>query len=58
MATQAEYTVGANAAAAVLKTDVLSWVPEWVQGEILAKIPALAGSISKAVVDAVDKERS
>ena len=58
MASQADYTAGANAAAAVLKTDVLSWVPEWAQGEILAKIPALAGSISKAVVDAVDKERS
>lgn len=59
MATQAEYTAGANAALGIIRADIAADVPGWAQGMIPADLaPSLAGAVAKAVVDAVDLYRS
>ena len=57
MATQADYTVSANAILAVLDAWIRANIPDGYQDEAIAKMPALAGSAAKASVDAVDAER-
>ena len=59
MATQQEYTVGADAALVLIKADISADVPGWAQGMIPDTMaPQLAGAVAKAVVDAVDAYRS
>ncbi len=58
MATQGDYTVGANALMHLIYTSIAK-LPDWEQGFIPKdKIPAAAGAGAKAVIDAVDAFRA
>jgi hypothetical protein len=59
MATQADYNAGSTAAAAVLQSDLTQLVPSWAQGWIPPdEAQQLAPAVAKAVIDAVDAERT
>jgi hypothetical protein len=58
MASQADYTAGANALMHLIYTSIAK-LPDWEQNFIPKdKIPAAAGAGAKAVIDAVDAYRA
>ena len=59
MATQAEYTIGTNAAIAKAIEDVQALVPTFAQSMVTAtKIAPVVADIVKVALDAVDASRS
>ncbi len=58
MASQGDYTIGANALMHLIYVSIAK-LPDWEQGFIPKdKIPAAAGAGAKAVIDAVDEYRA
>jgi len=58
-ASQAEYTVVANALAAALQTDINTMVPGWAQGLVPAnEANIMGGQLAKIGVDALDAYRA
>jgi hypothetical protein len=59
MATANDYQAGATAAQSVIEADIDQDVPFFFRDDIsTAMIVQIAGSIAKAVIDAVDAERA
>ncbi len=59
VATQAEYTVAANAIVKIINADIDADVPGWARGMIPGDMaPKLAGACAKAGIDAVDAYRA
>ncbi len=59
MATQAEYTVVANAYVVALQSDINTMVPSWAQGMIPAgAVASMAGQLAKIGVDTLDAYRA
>lgn len=55
MATQAEYTIGTNAAMPIAQADIDQAVPSFFRGDIpLSDVQKLVADIVKAALDAVD----
>lgn len=59
MATPQEYTIGANAALAIINADIAQDVPSFFQGEISEdERTQIANTVATAVIDALDAYRA